>query len=196
MLLDICSGYEIMRCSRIKQHNCRRVIDEKHTNDYIRSFQGFLHSNTVDSPTSIVLLGSNRNRVGSTSRARCSSSSLISTGAWIGALVSIMALFSTVVAPTISLHQVLGCLGPLNTLIPSSRSLGIVGALNHLMLKGRKSLNGLNDGLAYALEARDFENFQVMVNKALVLENRRGVMEHKRKLVCQHQSGSSFRPRV
>jgi hypothetical protein len=46
-------------------------------------------------------------------------------------------------------------------------------------------LNGLNDRLAYALEARDFENFQGMVNKALVLENRRGVMEHKRKLVRQ-----------
>jgi TPP-dependent indolepyruvate ferredoxin oxidoreductase alpha subunit len=40
-------------------------------------------------------------------------------------------------------------------------------------------LNVLNDGLAYALEARDFENFQGMVNKALVLENRRCVMEHK-----------------
>jgi hypothetical protein len=38
-------------------------------------------------------------------------------------------------------------------------------------------LNVLNDGLAYALEARDFENFQGMVNKALKLENRRGVME-------------------
>jgi hypothetical protein len=57
-------------------------------------------------------------------------------------------------------------------------------------------LNGLNDGLAYALEARDFENFQGMVNKALVLENRRGVMECKRKLVHQHQSGSSSRPCV
>jgi hypothetical protein len=44
-------------------------------------------------------------------------------------------------------------------------------------------LNGLNDGLAYALEARDFENFQGMENKALVLENHRGVMEHKHKLV-------------
>jgi hypothetical protein len=44
-------------------------------------------------------------------------------------------------------------------------------------------LNGLNDGLAYALEARDFENFEGMVNKALVLENRRGVMEHKSNLV-------------
>jgi hypothetical protein len=40
-------------------------------------------------------------------------------------------------------------------------------------------LNGLNDSLAYALEARDFENFQVMVNKALVLENTRGILECK-----------------
>jgi hypothetical protein len=57
-------------------------------------------------------------------------------------------------------------------------------------------LNGLNDGLAYALEAWDFENFQGMVNKALVLENRIGVMECKRKLVRQHQPGSSSRPHV
>jgi hypothetical protein len=57
-------------------------------------------------------------------------------------------------------------------------------------------LNGLNDGLAYALEARDFENFQGMVNKALVLENRGGMMERKHKLVRQHQPGSSSRPRV
>jgi hypothetical protein len=57
-------------------------------------------------------------------------------------------------------------------------------------------LNGLSDGLAYALEALDFENFRWMVNKALVLENCRGMMEHKRKLVSQHQSGSSSRQRV
>jgi hypothetical protein len=57
-------------------------------------------------------------------------------------------------------------------------------------------LNGLNDGLAYALEARNFENFQGMVNKALVMENRRGVMERKHKLVHQHQPGSSSRPCV
>jgi hypothetical protein len=35
-----------------------------------------------------------------------------------------------------------------------------------------------------------------MVNKALVLENHRGVMEHKRKLVRQHQSGIRSRPHV
>jgi hypothetical protein len=57
-------------------------------------------------------------------------------------------------------------------------------------------LNGLNDGLTYALEARDFENFLGMVSKALVLENRRGVMECKHKLVHQYQSGSSSKPRV
>jgi hypothetical protein len=57
-------------------------------------------------------------------------------------------------------------------------------------------LNGLNDGLAYALVARDFENFQRMVNKALGLENHRGVMERKRKLVRQHQLSSSSKPLV
>jgi hypothetical protein len=57
-------------------------------------------------------------------------------------------------------------------------------------------LNDLNDGLEYALEARDFENFQGMVNKALLLENHRGVMERKRKLVHQHQLGCSSRPCV
>jgi hypothetical protein len=57
-------------------------------------------------------------------------------------------------------------------------------------------LNGLNDGLAYALEAQDFENFQGMGNKVLVLKNHRGVMERKRKVVRQHEPGSSSRPHV
>jgi hypothetical protein len=57
-------------------------------------------------------------------------------------------------------------------------------------------LNGLNDGLAYALKAQDFENFQGMVNQTLMLENHRGVMERKRKLVHQHQPGGSSRLRV
>jgi hypothetical protein len=33
-----------------------------------------------------------------------------------------------------------------------------------------------------------------MVNKALVLENHRGVMEHKHKLVHQHPPSSSSKP--
>jgi hypothetical protein len=40
-------------------------------------------------------------------------------------------------------------------------------------------LNDLDDGLAYALEALDFENFQTMIDKALVLENRRGILSSK-----------------
>jgi hypothetical protein len=95
----------------------------------------------VDSPMSIVLLSSNRNKVGSTGRGRCSSSSLISTGALIGASVGMMSLLSIIVAPSISLQHVLGSLDSLNTLIPSSRSMGIIGALNHLTRRGRKSLS-------------------------------------------------------
>jgi hypothetical protein len=48
-------------------------------------------------------------------------------------------------------------------------------------------LNGSNDGLAYALEAQYFENFQGIVKKALVLENRIGVMQRKSKLAtCRY----------
>jgi hypothetical protein len=88
----------------------------------------------VDSPMSIVLLGSNRNRVGSTSGGRCSGNCLIGTGARIGVSVGVISLVSTIVAPTISLQRVLDSLGPLDTLISSSRSLEILGALNHLTL--------------------------------------------------------------
>jgi hypothetical protein len=95
----------------------------------------------VDSPTSIVLLGNNQNRVGSTSRGRRSGSSLIGTGALIGASVGIMPLVSTVVAPTICMQRVLGSLDPLNPLISSGRSLEIVAALNHLILRGGKSMS-------------------------------------------------------
>jgi hypothetical protein len=89
----------------------------------------------------VVLLGSNRNRVGSTGRDRCSCSGLISMSAQIGASVGIMSLFAIVVAPMINLLWALGSLGPLNTLTPSSRRLKIVGALNHLTLQGREFLS-------------------------------------------------------
>jgi hypothetical protein len=95
----------------------------------------------IDSSTAVVLLGSNRNKVGSTGRDRCSCSGLISMSVQIGASVGVMSIFTTVVAPTVSLLHVLGSLGPLNTLISSSRSLEIVGALNPLTLRGRESLS-------------------------------------------------------
>jgi hypothetical protein len=88
----------------------------------------------IDSPTGVVLLGSDRNRVGYMGRGQCSYSRLTDTGAWIWASIGIMSLFTTAIAPTVSLLRVLGSLGSLNTLIPSSRSLEVVGALNHLML--------------------------------------------------------------
>jgi hypothetical protein len=95
----------------------------------------------IDSPTCVVLLGSNRNRVGSMGRGRCSYSGLIGMSVRIGASIGVISLFTTVVAPTISLLWAIGSLGPLNTLIPSSRSLEIIGVLNHLMLWGRESLS-------------------------------------------------------
>jgi hypothetical protein len=57
-------------------------------------------------------------------------------------------------------------------------------------------LNGLDDRLAYALEARDFKNFQTMVDKALVLENRRGILSSKRKHEHQSQQNTNSRPRT
>jgi hypothetical protein len=51
----------------------------------------------------------------------------------------------------------------------------------------------LNDGLAYALKSCDFINFQDMVDKALVLENRRRIMERKRKMQRTGSQGSNIR---
>jgi hypothetical protein len=95
----------------------------------------------IDSPMGVVLLGSNRNRIGSMGRGRCSYSRLTDTSAQIGASMGVMSLSTTAIAPMVSLLQALGSLGSLNTLIPSSRSLEIVGALNHLTLQGRESLS-------------------------------------------------------
>jgi hypothetical protein len=95
----------------------------------------------IDSPTGVVLLGSNRNRVGSTARGRCSYSRLIDTSAQIGASIDVMSLFTIAIAPTVSLLRVLGSLGSLNTRILSNRNLEVVGALNQLTLRGRESLS-------------------------------------------------------
>jgi hypothetical protein len=47
-----------------------------------------------------------------------------------------MSLFTTVIAPTISLLRVLNSLGSLNTLIPSSRSLEVVEGAESLDVAG------------------------------------------------------------
>jgi hypothetical protein len=69
-------------------------------------FMDFFHNNIVDLPTNIVLLGSNRNRIGSMGRARCTSSGLISTGVRIGASVSEMTLLPISKTPPFSLQHV------------------------------------------------------------------------------------------
>jgi hypothetical protein len=101
----------------------------------------FFHSHMIDSPMGVVLLGSNRNRVGSTGRGRCSYSRLTNMSVRIGASIGVMSLFTTAITPMVSLLRVLGSLGSLNTLIPNNKSLEVVGALNHLTLRGRESLS-------------------------------------------------------
>jgi hypothetical protein len=46
-------------------------------------------------------------------------------------------------------------------------------------------LNELNNRLAYAPEAHNFKMFQDMVDKALILENRRGIMNTRGKCSAQ-----------
>jgi hypothetical protein len=95
----------------------------------------------IDSPKGVVLLGSDRNRVGSTDRGMCSYSRLTDTSAWIGASIGVKSLFAIAIAPTVSLLRVLGSLDSLNILIPSNKSLEVLGVLNHLTLWGRESLS-------------------------------------------------------
>jgi hypothetical protein len=93
----------------------------------------------IDSPTSIVLLSGNMNRIISTGRGRCRL--LKRASAWFGALVGKMTFLTTTIALPFSQRWVLSSLGPMSILISSSRGLEIVGAFNHLMLWGRKSLS-------------------------------------------------------
>jgi hypothetical protein len=90
----------------------------------------------VDNPTCIVLLSSNRNRVGSTGRCRCRCSCLTRASTWIGALVGIVTSFYISIALPFSQHWVLSTLGPLNILTSSSRSLEIVGGAESLGTMG------------------------------------------------------------
>ena len=55
-------------------------------------------------------------------------------------------------------------------------------------------MEGLNDGLQYQLLSHSFANFQLLVDKALVIESKRRDMEAKKwKFQSQHL-GSSSRP--
>jgi hypothetical protein len=140
MLLNICSRYERMRCSRIKQHNCREVVDEKRTDDHVRSFLGFLNGDMIDLSANIVLPSSNRNRICPTGRCRSGCSCHRRAVVRVGTLVGIVTLLSTSKTLPFSRQWVLGGLSPLNILVPSNGSLGSAGAWHRLALRSRISL--------------------------------------------------------
>ena len=52
-------------------------------------------------------------------------------------------------------------------------------------------MEGLNDGLQYQLLSHTFANFQQLVDKALVIENKRRQMEDKKRKFQGQQSGSN-----
>jgi hypothetical protein len=84
----------------------------------------------VDSTSSIVLVGTNRNKIGSMGWGKCRLLKRVS--AWIRALVGKMTFLTIDIALSFNRCWVLSGPGPLNILISSSRSLEIVAALNHL----------------------------------------------------------------
>jgi hypothetical protein len=92
-----------MQYSSIKQHNCRSVIDKKHTNDHVWSFLGFLHCDMIDLPMNIVLLGSNWNRISSMGRCRGGHSCLGRAVVWIGALIGKVTSLPTSIAVSFTL---------------------------------------------------------------------------------------------
>ena len=52
-------------------------------------------------------------------------------------------------------------------------------------------MEGLNDGLQYQLLSHNFASFQQLVDKALVVENKRGQMEDKKRKFPGQQPGSN-----
>jgi hypothetical protein len=95
----------------------------------------------VDSPMSIVLPSSKRNRIDSTGRGNYRCSYLRRASMQIGTLVSKMTFLARDIALLFKLHWVLSSLDPLDILISSNRGLEIIRVLNHLSLWGREFLS-------------------------------------------------------
>jgi hypothetical protein len=54
-------------------------------------------------------------------------------------------------------------------------------------------MEGLNDGLQYQLLSHTFDNYQQLVDKALIIESKRRDMEAKKRKFQNQQLGSSSR---
>jgi hypothetical protein len=103
MLLNICIGYKTMRCFRIKQHNCRSVVDDKGTNDHVWRFLGLLHCDVIDLSVNIVLSSRNRYRISPIGRRRGGHGYQRRVAALTGALVGKVTFLPISVAPPFAL---------------------------------------------------------------------------------------------
>jgi hypothetical protein len=92
------------------------------------AFLSFFHRDVIDLPVNIDLSSSNRNRISLTERHRGGHGCLWRAVVLTGALVGKVTFLATSVARPFTQQWVLSSLSPLNTLIPSSRSLGAVRA--------------------------------------------------------------------
>jgi hypothetical protein len=128
-----------MQCPRIKQHNCKEVVDEKCTDDHVRSFLGFLNCDMIDLSANIVLPSSNRNRICPTGRCRSGRSCRRRVATWIGTMVGKVTFLPTSKTLPSPRQWVLSSMSPLNILIPSNRSLGSARAWHRLALRSRIS---------------------------------------------------------
>ena len=62
--------------------------------------------------------------------------------------------------------------------------------------KQRHFLKRLYDGLQLQLMSNIYPNFQTLVNRAIVIDNKRKEMEAKRSRLLEQASGSNTRPRT
>jgi hypothetical protein len=62
--------------------------------------------------------------------------------------------------------------------------------------KQRRFLKGLYDGLQLQLMSNTFPNFQTLVNRAIVVNNKRKEMDAKRKRLQGQASSSNTRPQI
>ena len=64
-----------------------------------------------------------------------------------------------------------------------------------MMPRKKCFLKGLNDGLQLQLMTVVYPDFQTLVNRAILIENKRREMEEKKRRIQSQSIGSNTRPR-